>query len=462
MNVNLLSKSGKRTIAPIAAAIAIAGGGAFWAIQQFGPASKPSELTQAVPIPKQVVALGRLEPVTEVIRVSVPAVMSNDRVSQLLVQRGDRVLADRTIAVMDSRDRLADEVQQAKAQVKIALAKLAQVEAGAKPAEIAARRAAVDRLEAELAGQISAQRAEIARLRAQLQGEQKTQKASIERLQAELQGQKRALKAAVDRVRAETRNARSDLQRYESLYREGAISSQEVDRKRLSAETAAQQFLESQANRSRAIATLEQQINETQANKDKTIATLAEQINEAKANRDKTIATLAAQINEAQATVLQTAEVRLTDVQAAAAEVSNARASLKRAETALTKAYIRAPIAGRILEIHAKPGEVVGSSGIADLGQTDRMQVLAEVYQTDISKIRIGQKAMIASPSFAGEVSGTVRSIGLQVTQQEISSNTPGENLDRRVVEVRIHLNAEGSKRVANLTNLQVQAAINF
>ncbi|TAE39690.1 MAG: HlyD family efflux transporter periplasmic adaptor subunit [Oscillatoriales cyanobacterium] len=449
MNLNLLSKSSRWTIAPILAAIAITGGGAFYAIQQFGPTSKPSELAPTLPIPKQVVTLGRLEPVGEVIRVSVPAVMSNDRISQLLVQRGDRVEADRAIAVMDSRDRLEDEVQQAKEQVNIARAKLAQVKAGAKPGEIAARRATVSRLQAELAGQISAQRAEIARL-------------AIDRLRAELQGQKQALKATVDRVGAETRNARSDLQRYESLYREGAVSSQEVDRKRLSAETSAQQFLESQANRSRAIATLAEQINEAKANRDKTIATLAEQINEAKANRDKTIATLAEQINEAKATLSQTAEVRFTDVQAAAAEVSNARASLKRAETSLTKAYIRTPAAGRILEIYAKPGEVVGSKGIADLGQTDRMQVVAEVYQTDISKIRTGQKVIITSQSFSGEISGIVRQIGLQVTQQEISSNTPGENLDRRVVEVRINLNAEGSKRVADLTNLQVQVAIDF
>ncbi|MCC3413304.1 MULTISPECIES: HlyD family efflux transporter periplasmic adaptor subunit [unclassified Microcoleus] len=462
MNLNLLSKSSRWTIAPILAAIAITGGGAFYAIQQFGPTSKPSELAPTLPIPKQVVTLGRLEPVGEVIRVSVPAVMSNDRISQLLVQRGDRVEADRAIAVMDSRDRLEDEVQQAKEQVNIARAKLAQVKAGAKPGEIAARRATVSRLQAELAGQISAQRAEIARLTAQLEGESTAQQAAIDRLRAELQGQKQALKATVDRVGAETRNARSDLQRYESLYREGAVSSQEVDRKRLSAETSAQQFLESQANRSRAIATLAEQINEAKANRDKTIATLAEQINEAKANRDKTIATLAEQINEAKATLSQTAEVRFTDVQAAAAEVSNARASLKRAETSLTKAYIRTPAAGRILEIYAKPGEVVGSKGIADLGQTDRMQVVAEVYQTDISKIRTGQKVIITSQSFSGEISGIVRQIGLQVTQQEISSNTPGENLDRRVVEVRINLNAEGSKRVADLTNLQVQVAIDF
>jgi len=42
------------------------------------------------------------------------------------------------------------------------------------------------------------------------------------------------------------------------------------------------------------------------------------------------------------------------------------------------------------------------------------------------------------------------------VIKQEITSGEPGENLDRKVV--RIRLNPED--RVANLTNLQVQVAI--
>jgi HlyD family secretion protein len=46
------------------------------------------------------------------------------------------------------------------------------------------------------------------------------------------------------------------------------------------------------------------------------------------------------------------------------------------------------------------------------------------------------------------------------VTQQQVSSGTPGENLDRRIVEVRIRLNPEGSQKVSALTNLQVQVAI--
>ncbi|NJM61101.1 MAG: hypothetical protein HC849_14200 [Oscillatoriales cyanobacterium RU_3_3] len=74
--------------------------------------------------------------------------------------------------------------------VKILIQSFLLVKAGAKPAESAARRAAVSPWEAELAEQISAQRAEIERLTAQLQGEQEAQKASIDCLRAELQGQK--------------------------------------------------------------------------------------------------------------------------------------------------------------------------------------------------------------------------------------------------------------------------------
>jgi HlyD family secretion protein len=48
----------------------------------------------------------------------------------------------------------------------------------------------------------------------------------------------------------------------------------------------------------------------------------------------------------------------------------------------------------------------------------------------------------------------------LQVNRQNVFSNQPGENLDSRVIEVKIRLNPEDSKRVAGLTNLQVQTAI--
>ncbi|HAA30372.1 MAG TPA: HlyD family secretion protein, partial [Cyanobacteria bacterium UBA8553] len=43
----------------------------------------------------------------------------------------------------------------------------------------------------------------------------------------------------------------------------------------------------------------------------------------------------------------------------------------------------------RILKIHTRPGETVDAKeGIAELGQTDQMLVVAEVYESDISKVR--------------------------------------------------------------------------
>ena len=59
------------------------------------------------------------------------------------------------------------------------------------------------------------------------------------------------------------------------------------------------------------------------------------------------------------------------------------------------------------------------------------MMAVAEVYQTDISKVKLGQTAVITSQAFTGELRGTVSYIGLQVNRQNVFSNEPGENLDQ-------------------------------
>jgi len=104
MNINRY-RSLQIDACPIVAATAITGTTVFYGIFQFRQTSKPSEVAETAPTVRQVTALGRLEPAAEVIKVSVPATLSNDRVAKLLVQRGDRVEAGQVIAIMDSRDR---------------------------------------------------------------------------------------------------------------------------------------------------------------------------------------------------------------------------------------------------------------------------------------------------------------------------------------------------------------------
>jgi HlyD family secretion protein len=156
----------------------------------------------------------------------------------------------------------------------------------------------------------------------------------------------------------------------------------------------------------------------------------------------------------------QIAEVRPVDVQAAQAEVNSAIAAVKRAQADLELAYVKAPIDGQILKIHTSPGEVVKTDGIADLGQTDQMYVVAEVYENDVSKVHLGQPAHITSSSFSDELPGTVDEVGLQVRKKDVLNTDPVADIDSRVVEVKIRLDDSATQKVAGLTNAQVKVAI--
>ncbi len=48
------------------------------------------------------------------------------------------------------------------------------------------------------------------------------------------------------------------------------------------------------------------------------------------------------------------------------------------------------PIDGLVLRVHVRDGERPGESGIIDLGDTRQMQVIAEVYEADAIRLRIG------------------------------------------------------------------------
>src|SRR6476661_5333680 len=372
----------------------------------------------------RVTALGRLEPRGEVIKVSASGAAEGNRIDRLLVKEGDRVKTGQTIAILDSRDRLQAALDQAQEQVRVAEANLAKVKAGAKNGEIQAQKATISRLSADRSNEIAAQQATIARIRAEQQGEIQTQEAAIARLQAEL------------------RNAQSEDRRYSQLYLEGAISASTSDSKKLAAETTQQQLNEGKAKLNQIQESGQQQINEAQAKLSQIQESRQQQINEAAANLDRI------------------AEVRPVDIAAAAAEVSSAASAAKQAKANLDLAYIRAPRDAQVLKIHTHPGERVGNDGIVELGQTREMLAVAEIYESDVDKVRLGQTAKITSDALTGELRGTVEYIGLQVQRQNIVNTDPSANIDGRIVEVKVRLDAASSQKVAGLTNLQVKVAI--
>ncbi len=383
--------------------------------------------TVAPPQIQSVSALGRLEPYGEVINIAPSPNQGGAKVSQLLVQEGMTVKQGQKLAILDNAPRKQAEVDVAQQAVNLAQANLEIIKAGAKIGEIQAQKATIERLEAELAGEIATNQATLARLEKELTGEKQQQKATIERLEAEL------------------KDAQREYERYKTLATNGVISDLELDKRQLASDKARESLTEAQ-----------EKLN-------KTVNILTEEIQEEKAQSTKQINSLTQAIKEAKATLNRIAEVRPVDVQKAQAEVNKAVAELKEAQTNLDLAYIKAPRDGQILKIHSYPGEKVDETkGIAELGQTDKMMVIAEVYESDIRRVNIGQKARVKSENntFAGELKGTVQQIGLQIGKKDVLDTDPAADIDVRVIEVKILLDAESSQRVSGLTYAKVTAEI--
>jgi HlyD family secretion protein len=418
-------KQSRRSLMMLALAITFVVSGVtayrFWQLHSQQSSVSQSQVSLKI---TKVVAMGRLEPQGEVIKVSAPTSSQENRIEQLLVKEGDKVKTGQVIAILDSKERLQAAVSKAQEQMRVKQAILAQVQAGAKRGEIAAQRATVERLKAQWEGDKTAQAEAIARVKAQWEGDKIAQQATLRKLQAELN------------------NAQAEYERYQQLYAEGAISKSSFDNKRLNLDTATQQLKEAQAILTRIDSTNSRQLREAQI-----ILT-------------RIHTTGSKQLSEAQATLQKIAEVRPVDVEVAKAEVNDAIAQVNQAKKNLEQAYVRTPQNGQILDIQTRAGEVVSDDGIVEIGETSQMYVVAEVYQSDVSKVRPGQQVSVISDSLAGELQGKVDRIGLQVRRQSVVNTDPSSNIDARVVEVHVRLNETSSQKAAHFTNLQVKAVI--
>jgi HlyD family secretion protein len=111
-----------------------------------------------------------------------------------------------------------------------------------------------------------------------------------------------------------------------------------------------------------------------------------------------------------------------------------------------------------VLAIHARPGELVGAEGVLDLGAVDRMFAIAEVFETDIRAVAVGQRATVTSEALARALTGRVERIRPRVRKQDVVGTDPVARKDARVVEVEIAL--DDASTAATLTHLQVDVVI--
>lgn len=164
------------------------------------------------------------------------------------------------------------------------------------------------------------------------------------------------------------------------------------------------------------------------------------------------------ELREAKQILISIAEVRPTDIAVAESEVATNRANVASATADLAATEIRAPSAGRILKIHAYPGEKIAGAGLLELGDVSQMYAVAEVYEGDIPRLAPGMDIRVRLDATGDELRGELEEIGTIVARKNVLSNDPLSDTDARVVEVRIKL-THVSDWIQRLSNARVEVS---
>ena len=144
----------------------------------------------------------------------------------------------------------------------------------------------------------------------------------------------------------------------------------------------------------------------------------------------------------------------------AEAKVRSAQAASVRARTEVALSQIFAPISGKILKIHAQKGDLTGPDGLLDLADLDRLEIVADVYETDLARVHVGAHADVIVPGTTIRYPAQVLEVGWLVKHTLEAGTDPVAAVDGRTAEVRLSLGAEGTTNLRQLINAHVHVAI--
>jgi HlyD family secretion protein len=140
------------------------------------------------------------------------------------------------------------------------------------------------------------------------------------------------------------------------------------------------------------------------------------------------------------------------------ADIAGSEAAAQEARLKLAAAQIRSPLDGTLIRIYSWPGMKETSDGLALIGRTGRMQVWAQVFQSDVAKIRPGQTATIKPETgdFLKTMSGTVDSIIGNVSERDLFATNANNDVNARVVLVKLDIAPQYQAQVARLSGMNV------
>jgi membrane fusion protein, multidrug efflux system len=317
------------------------------------------------------------------------------RVEEVPVRDNQPVKAGQVLVKLDPRDFQA-ALDQAKASVALA--------------ESEARSAGVDvpRTQENVASGNSSADAQLAEAEADLA---KAQATYDQARTADLAW----AQANVEKSRANAELAQADLARYKPLMEKGEISKQQYDAAKANADASGS-----------ALKADQEKLSQAQQN----VGVARAQLDAAKAR-----------VNQAQAGVaaakadLKQVSMRSADAQAKVAKVEQARAALEAAQLNLSYTNIVAPVDGVVTHKEVEPGQIVqAGQGLMVVVPLQDVWVTANFKETQLKKMRPGQKAYVEVDTYGKTFTGHVDSIA--GATGAVLSLLPPENATGNYVKV--------------------------
>lgn len=186
-------------------------------------------------------------------------------------------------------------------------------------------------------------------------------------------------------------------------------------------------------------------------------ATARENLNAAKVKLERQRAL--ADLNQKAAQAEQAAILAESRARELAIGLGNLQQELILSQKKLETFDITSPLQGEILTILSRPGEIPsGDVPILKMADIRTMVAIAEVYETALSKVRVGQKAVVTSPALPGKLTGTVVHVSRLIFKRTIKDIDPYQPADYRVAEVRVRL--DDAETAARYIQLQVDVEL--
>ena len=133
-------------------------------------------------------------------------------------------------------------------------------------------------------------------------------------------------------------------------------------------------------------------------------------------------------------------EQSLADLKRLSAEITRAQAEQKIAEAELDNTLIAAPITGTVVKIFTRQGERIGDNGLLQIADLSQLDVVAEVYESELPQVKIGQTGCITATGFKRSYRAQVRELGFLVRKNDLNDTDPLADRDNRIIEVRLTL----------------------